>query len=215
MKDEKKAGEPFPHQEAQNEAADQCRSDSVGEAENKELSSLLKKWHAPGTPPSLDIRVAASFHRQVIVPPLWKRLLTARIPVPVPAAAIVILLLSATSFLALHTTHLRSAKLQEIISTTAQTKAPEVLISGRTEITPEKAPSSIVNRSAEAARAIAERTPIPKMASGNPAKSARKVYAITLQDDQGTMHCVTDTEYRLIPVPKIFAGSYFNPSEIR
>jgi hypothetical protein len=151
----------------------------------------------------------------MIVTPLWKRLLTARIPVPVPAAAIVVLLLSATSFLALHATQAGSSRLRETVSATALTRAFEVPIAGQTEVAREKAPSSIANRSAEAARAIAERTPIPKTAIGNPAKVATKVFAITLQDDQGTMHCVTDTEYRLIPVPKIFAGSYFNPSEIR
>jgi hypothetical protein len=68
--------------------------------EDLELNVLLKKWQAPEVPAVLDARIAEEAQRQFRHMPLWKRLLTARIPVPAPAAVLALVLLSATTFLA-------------------------------------------------------------------------------------------------------------------
>jgi hypothetical protein len=213
MKDEKKMGEVFPHQEPAPRVADECVFDLAGEAEDKDLSSLLKQWHAPGIPPSLHTRVAASFHQQAMPPSLWKRLITTRILVPVPAAALVMLLLSATSFWALHATQRISPRIEGTVSTAAQVEAGLAPAGTETEVPRGKASRSNAPRPEEAA--AAEMTTMKKTEGRNPAKAARKAFTITLEDDRGTIQYVTDAEYRLIPVPKIFAGGYFTPSEIR
>jgi hypothetical protein len=215
MKDEKKTGDVCSHHGSIPRAADECLTDFTSEAEDKDLSSLLKHWHAPVIPPSLDTRIAASFHQRVMTPPFWKRLLTARIPVPVPAAVLVMLLLSATSFWALHATQRISSRIEGAVSTAAQTEVGKAPAGAETEVTRGKASPSNARRPAGAATALAQTAPAGKTTSGNPARAARKVFSITLQDDRGTIQCFTDTEYRLIPVPKIFAGGYFTPSEIR
>lgn len=58
-------------------------------SDDQKLSKLLKEWQVPGAPPSLDRRVMAWRDRW------WKILLTGsiRVPVPLGAALVVILLL--------------------------------------------------------------------------------------------------------------------------
>jgi hypothetical protein len=69
--------------------------------EDGELNVLLKKWQAPEVSAILDARIAEAAQRQFQRSPLWKRLLTARIPVPAPVAALALVLLCATTFLAI------------------------------------------------------------------------------------------------------------------
>ena len=70
------------------------------QCEHRELSVLLKQWQAPEVPGVLDARIAEVARRQLSCPPLWRRLLIARIPVPAPVAALALVLLSVTTLLA-------------------------------------------------------------------------------------------------------------------
>src|SRR5262245_29055234 len=68
--------------------------------EDGELNRLLASWQTPETPGELDRRVLASYRGHFNRVRLWRRWLTWSIRVPVPIAAVAVLLLCATSFLA-------------------------------------------------------------------------------------------------------------------
>ncbi|HZS09581.1 MAG TPA: hypothetical protein VFD58_32435 [Blastocatellia bacterium] len=74
------------------------RNDGPPIPEDRELGALLESWVAPDVPRSLDARVMAAYreqfsHRRM---PLWKRILTSSIHVPIPvAAAIAVLMIGA------------------------------------------------------------------------------------------------------------------------
>jgi len=62
------------------------------------LTALLSRWDEPQVPPGLDARVLAAYRDEVQRVPLWKQLLTFKVPIPLPVAvaALVLLLISAT-----------------------------------------------------------------------------------------------------------------------
>jgi hypothetical protein len=64
-----------------------------------ELAALLRKWEEPQVPAGLDARVIEAYRSGLVREPLWKRLFTFRLSVPLPVAlaALVLLLLSATA----------------------------------------------------------------------------------------------------------------------
>ena len=71
--------------------------DTGNEMERDEpLARVLESWGPPSVPASLDERVLASYRRQVVRTPLWKRLFgtSIRIPLPIAVAALLLLLLS-------------------------------------------------------------------------------------------------------------------------
>lgn len=57
---------------------------------DEQLRETLEQWKAPEPGQSLDARVLAAY-RERVKPPLWRRLLRARISVPVPVAAAIVL----------------------------------------------------------------------------------------------------------------------------
>jgi hypothetical protein len=65
--------------------------------ETDPLGGILREWHAPDAPPSLDARVLAAY-RERQRPSAWRSLWTARISVPVPLLA-ALLLIAAAVFL--------------------------------------------------------------------------------------------------------------------
>jgi hypothetical protein len=69
--------------------------------EDRELKSLLCEWRAPEITGSLDPRILTAYRRQFHHRPWWRRWLTGSISLPVPVAAIAVLLLCATSYLAI------------------------------------------------------------------------------------------------------------------
>lgn len=212
MKDEKKLGEPFPPEGPARKGADECLSDFAGEAEDEDLSSLLKQWHAPGIPPSLDTRVAASFHQRVMAPPLWKCLLTARIPIPVPVAAVAILLFAVISFFALRSPQLGSFRQAEVVSAINQPKVLENPSARGSGVVRAPLPDVQIPSKATTSSSAGE----PSKADGSqPPKTTQKMSTITLQGEQETIQCLAGTEYRPLAVPRIYAGIVFNPSEVR
>jgi anti-sigma factor RsiW len=69
---------------------------------DEKLRRLLRKWEAPSVPDGLDERVLEAYRRQTGTrQPLWKRLLTSSIQVPLPVAMMVALLLAVAVALAL------------------------------------------------------------------------------------------------------------------
>jgi len=60
------------------------RDDAPADAE---LRELLGAWRAPAPPEHLRARLAESFRAQTAPAPRWRRLLAARVSVPVPVAA--------------------------------------------------------------------------------------------------------------------------------
>jgi hypothetical protein len=68
--------------------------------EDRELKSLLCEWRAPEVTGSLDQRILTAYRRQFHARPWWRQWLTGSISLPVPVAAMAVLLLCATSYLA-------------------------------------------------------------------------------------------------------------------
>jgi hypothetical protein len=66
---------------------------------DESLSRLLEQWEPPCVPESLDERVLASYRRQVGGAPLWRRLFSTsiRVPLPVAVATLLLLLLAAAA----------------------------------------------------------------------------------------------------------------------
>ncbi len=64
-----------------------------------ELQEALQKWEAPPPGASVDKRVLAAYRKNYARIPLWRRMLAARISVPVPVAAL--LLIATAAWLAL------------------------------------------------------------------------------------------------------------------
>jgi hypothetical protein len=56
------------------------------------LSSLLRVWQVPPLGSALDHRVLSSYRAHLLDDPLWKRVLRARVAIPVPALALLCLL---------------------------------------------------------------------------------------------------------------------------
>jgi hypothetical protein len=69
--------------------------------EDRELKSLLCEWRAPEVTGSLDQRILTAYRLPFHHRPWWRRWLTGSISLPVPVAAIAVLLLCATSYLAM------------------------------------------------------------------------------------------------------------------
>src|SRR2546423_7303121 len=64
--------------ETQSLANDDARSAAV---EDQELHALLDHWRAPRTPESLDRRMIAAYRKVLSRAPLWRRLLSAYLPI--------------------------------------------------------------------------------------------------------------------------------------
>ncbi len=56
------------------------------------LNSILREWEAPSPSAGLDARVRSAFHASRPLP-WWRRILSARITIPVPAFAALLLLI--------------------------------------------------------------------------------------------------------------------------
>jgi hypothetical protein len=69
-------------------------------SEDRELSHLLASWQTPESSGELDRRMLTSYRRHFKRLRLWQRWLSWSIRIPVPIAAVAMLLLCATSFLA-------------------------------------------------------------------------------------------------------------------
>ena len=61
---------------------------------DRELGRLLQEWAVPAVPDALDDRMKGLF-RAHVRPPLWRRLFSTSIRVPLPVAVAVLLLLAA------------------------------------------------------------------------------------------------------------------------
>ncbi len=59
-----------------------------------ELRKTLNEWKAPEPGASVDKRVLAAYRENYARPALWRRILLARISVPVPVAAALVLLIA-------------------------------------------------------------------------------------------------------------------------
>jgi hypothetical protein len=62
--------------------------------EDPELQTLLRQWHSPRSSLELDRRVLTTYRNQVSSDGRWKRLIFRSIPIPLPLAAALILVLS-------------------------------------------------------------------------------------------------------------------------
>lgn len=69
------------------------------EERDERLGRLLRCWGPPAVPEGLDERVLAAYRRRTL--PLWRRLLKAEVRVPLPVAAAVLLLLVLSAVFAL------------------------------------------------------------------------------------------------------------------
>lgn len=58
--------------------------------EDDKLRAVLREWEAPEPGSAMDMRVRAAWRASH--PPLWKRIWTARVSVPVPVFAVLLLL---------------------------------------------------------------------------------------------------------------------------
>jgi len=182
-------------------------SGGSGAAEDEKLRSVLRAWQAPGAPPSLDARVITAYRRRLNAGPLWKRLLTATIPVPAPVAVIFVALLLAATLLAVGALHPSTPQSSRTVSPMVQTRSIET-----PEVTAEAA------RGNPSASTPSRETGVSAMkavaANAGSAKPASKMFVISLQSDQGTVQGITESNYRFNPTPKIYAGGYFkSPAE--
>ena len=66
------------------------RSEFFDERADAELSEMLRHWVAPDASRMAEGRLLAAYRAEVVAPraPLWKRLLTASVPVPAPIAGL-------------------------------------------------------------------------------------------------------------------------------
>jgi hypothetical protein len=78
------------------------------------MSRLLEQWTAPAVSDSLDERVLASYRREIGAVPLWRRLLSTSIRVPLPVAVAAMLLLLVAMAFALRRTALRAPDEQQL-----------------------------------------------------------------------------------------------------
>jgi hypothetical protein len=60
--------------------------------------SMLDEWRAPDTPATLDARVMASYRKRVALP-WWRRMLAAKVEIPVPVLAAGALVLASALWL--------------------------------------------------------------------------------------------------------------------
>lgn len=60
-------------------------------SQDPDLQRLLPHWQPPDPPATLDYRVLASYRQHLLQVPLWRRLWTARIAVPLPLATALVL----------------------------------------------------------------------------------------------------------------------------
>jgi len=75
------------------------RADDV--IEDRDLKTLLNHWKTPEVPGSLDQRIFTAYRRQYHHRLWWRRWLTESIRLPIPLAATTLILLCATSYLAM------------------------------------------------------------------------------------------------------------------
>jgi hypothetical protein len=71
----------------------------MSDEKDDELARLLRCWGPPAVPESLDERVLSAYRRHT--GPLWRRLLSVELRVPLPVAAALLLMLLASVVLAL------------------------------------------------------------------------------------------------------------------
>lgn len=187
---------------------------------DEKLRLLLQSWDAPAPTPSLDRRLLQAY-RNSGVTPLWKRMFTATIRVPAPvAAALGVLFLAATFLAARSLVPARpgnQAPPPTVQSNTADARAlPHVDMAART---PSSRPDASMAPTAprhQPDRSVANATVVtahPEIAGG--AKTQKKVSVVSVRSEEGSLQVITGGEYRLMTKPKIYAGSYFNPSNER
>jgi len=178
---------------------------SDSDADDERLSSLLQSWQEPGAPASLDARVVASYRRQPHRPPVWKRVLTATIPVPAPVAAAFAALLLASTFLAVRLLYGPVPVSRQIASPPVQTTAAEVTQDPRASATGAAGLHSPPAKTETGpAAAAARRTRVTSVPRGE------RQFTISLDSSEETIQIVTGSDYRLNPSPKIYAGAILN-----
>ena len=74
--------------------------DEKDDGKDRRLTAWLRLWEAPPAPVGLGERLKASYRSGVQRPPLWTRLLEARIHLPLPLAALVVVLVLGIGVLA-------------------------------------------------------------------------------------------------------------------
>ena len=94
-----------------------------------ELDRLLEQWSAPAVPESLDRRVMASYRALVRPQPLWRRLATSSVRIPLPVALAALLLIAFAFY-----------------GTQRQPPAQETLESSETPRTAQVSSSAVVTR---------------------------------------------------------------------
>jgi hypothetical protein len=194
-----------------------------GKIHDENLRSLLRAWHAPEAPSSLDARILVAFRKRS-APGLWSRIFTAKIEIPAPVAVafgILFLISSLLAARALQTSRSnQDPATQSATSGVAGEDRPDLqkaaaagipAIEPATQITSQAyQPSTSAGISGESA-IISKPIPVRPGA----ATPDTRVSIIFLQSDQGTIQWVTGGNYRLNAIPKIYAGNYFKPSDER
>jgi hypothetical protein len=88
--------------------------------EDGELKNLLARWKTPEIPGSLDRHILTAYRRNFHYQSWWRRWLTGSIRLPIPVAVAVLVLLCATSFIAL-----RNREVEKLVP---QVKVVEVAV---------------------------------------------------------------------------------------
>ncbi len=195
----------------------------AGTVPDEKLRSLLRAWRVPDAPPSLDDRVLVAY-RRLSAPRFWRRIFTAEITVPAPIAVAFGILFLISSLLAVRA-HYTSRPSQDRAIPPAISAMPGEERPDSPRAAGVRAPAtepgtqttslaSQPSTPAGVCRAgvVTSRIIVPHPGTAMPEGG---VSVIFLQSDQGTIRLVTGGNYRLNAIPKIYAGSYFKPSDER
>ncbi|HEV2861952.1 MAG TPA: hypothetical protein VGX48_13165 [Pyrinomonadaceae bacterium] len=87
MSEERRQTRLLPFRRRANEEGRAADAGPEGFDEDAELRQLLRAWEAPDESAAARARLLASFRERAARQPLWKRLLTSSVRVPLPVAA--------------------------------------------------------------------------------------------------------------------------------
>jgi hypothetical protein len=163
MRDEKRTDVNFSIKKAGNDSSGEDCKEAADGAVDKELNTLLKQWQAPAVSAALDMQVTATYRRELHRPPFWRRVFTTRIGVPVPIAAGVLMVLAATSFLAVRSFQPSVAKTDKTVAQITQAKVLEPPANSEAGTAPHEAPAANPDRNAGAERAASGSAYITKV----------------------------------------------------
>jgi hypothetical protein len=162
-----------------------------------------------------DAAVKASMRKSLPRDGQVARFVRQKLAVPLPIAAAILLLLGISvcgnAYLGLRQTSDGQADRRHIERAGLKPPAaPETVAGGtRAAVDVSKPGPQITAAKPGAAPA---KSALQNAASGSP---SAKSYVLALESEEGTIRFVTNTEYRLYPVPKIIVGNPINPSEAR